>query len=52
MQYDINSVDEYLEVIPEKRRPAVKKLREVIFLTCLKDLLNKYPTALSGTLFP
>ena len=30
MQYDVKTVEEYLEVIPEKRRAAVEKLREVI----------------------
>jgi uncharacterized protein YdhG (YjbR/CyaY superfamily) len=30
MQYDVKTVEEYLEVLPEKRRAAVEKLREVI----------------------
>ena len=30
MQYDVKTVEEYLEIIPEKRRTAVEKLREVI----------------------
>jgi len=30
MQYDVNSVEEYLEALPEDRKPVVARLREVI----------------------
>jgi len=30
MTYDVNSVDEYIEAIPEERRAAFQQLREVI----------------------
>ena len=30
MQYDVNTVDEYLVAIPENRRPVVEKLRNII----------------------
>ncbi len=30
MNYDVSSIDEYLKVLPDKRKEAVEKLREVI----------------------
>lgn len=30
MQYEVNTVQEYLATLPEKRKPVIEKLREVI----------------------
>lgn len=30
MQYDVNTIEEYLATIPEDRRPVIEKLRQVI----------------------
>jgi uncharacterized protein YdhG (YjbR/CyaY superfamily) len=30
MQYDVNTVQEYIEALPEDRKPVIEKLREVI----------------------
>jgi len=30
MQYDVNTVEEYLAALPEDKRPAVEKLRKII----------------------
>lgn len=31
MNYDVSSIDEYIKALPDKRRSAVEKLREVVF---------------------
>ena len=36
MQYEVNTVEEYIEALPENRRPVIEKLRTVI-LTNLPD---------------
>lgn len=30
MQYNVNSVDEYIAALPEERRPVIEKLRKII----------------------
>ena len=30
MQYDVNSVEEYIAALPEDRKPVIKKLRKII----------------------
>jgi hypothetical protein len=36
LKYDVDTVEDYIAAIPEERRPAIEKLREVI-LTNLPD---------------
>lgn len=43
MQYDVNSVKEYIEAIPESRKPVIEKLRNVI----LDNLPEGYEEQLS-----
>jgi len=52
MQYDVNTVDEYLEIIPEKRRPAVKKLREVILSNLPEGFAEQISYGMIGYVVP
>lgn len=44
MQYNVNTVDEYIAAIPENRRPAIEKLRSII----LSNLSEGYAEEISS----
>lgn len=44
MQYDVNTVDEYIEALPDERRPVIEKLRKVI----LSNLPDGYAEQISN----
>lgn len=45
MQYNVNTVAEYIEALSENRKKPVEQLRQVILTNFLMAMLNKYHMA-------
>ncbi len=52
MHYDVNSVEDYLEALPEDRKPVVAKLREVILNNLPEGLEEQFSYGMIGYVVP
>ena len=52
MQYDVNSVEEYLEALPEDRKPVVARLREVILSNLPEGFKEQLSYGMIGFVVP
>jgi uncharacterized protein YdhG (YjbR/CyaY superfamily) len=52
MQYEVNTVQEYIEALPEDRKPVIKKLRQVILANLPEGFEEQISSGMIGYVVP
>lgn len=52
MQYDVSTVDEYIAVIPENRRPIIAKLRNIILSNLSEGCVEEISSGMINYIIP
>lgn len=52
MKYDVNTIDEYISVLPENRRVAVEKLRNIIIANLPEGFVEQMSYGMIGYVVP